>query len=308
MQHILVRALLVTIIAMGLSACGGGDTPVATPVAFTTPTLSFSDPQSTYDLANYTQTGRYSLPVGSGANLLADEASAVTYNKDTDTLFVVGDGGTSVVQVTKKGVLIDSMTLAADATKPQGTYFYDTEGITYIGGGKFAMVEERYRQVNQFTYAANTTLGGAGVKTVKLGTTIGNIGIEGISYDPMTNGYICVKESGPSGVFQTAIDFAAGTASNGSPTTENSVNLFDPALTGLSAINDVFALSNIVSSTAPDYSHLLLLSAPDGKVLKMDRTGHILGTLVVGSTAQNEGMTMDPSGNIYVELNRCAVI
>ncbi len=299
MQHIFVRIFLVTVMAISLSACSGDNT-VTTPVAFTAPTLSFSDPQSTYDLANYTQTGRYSLPVGSGANLLADEASAVTYNKDTDTLFVLGDGGTSIVQVSKTGVLIDSMTLAADVAKPQGTYFYDPEGLTYIGGGKFVMVEERFRQVNQFTYVANTTLGGANVKTVKLGTTIGNIGIEGISYDPMTSGYICVKESGPSGVFQTTIDFVAGTASNGSPTTENSVNLFDPAKTGLSAINDVFALSNIVNSTAPDYSHLLLLSAPDGKIVKMDRNGNLLGTLVVGSTAQNEGMTIDPSGNIYV--------
>ena len=36
-------------------------------------------------------------------SLLAQEASAVTYNWDTDTLFVVGDGGTSVVQVSKTG-------------------------------------------------------------------------------------------------------------------------------------------------------------------------------------------------------------
>lgn len=297
----LLTAIMVIFVVTCISACNGsGSSSITTPVAFTTPTLSFSDPQSTYDLANYTLTGRYSLPVGSGANLLAEEASAVTYNKDTDTLFVVGDGGTSVTQVSKQGVLINSMTLAADATKPQSTYFYDPEGISYIGGGKFVMVEERYRQVNEFTYTPNTTLGGTGARTVKLGTTIGNIGIEGIAFDPMTNGYICVKESGPSGVFQTTIDFAAGTASNGSPTTENSVNLFDPAKAGLNAINDVFALSNIVSSTAPDYSHLLLLSAPDGKIVKMDRNGNLLGTLVVGSAAQNEGMTMDLNGTIYV--------
>jgi uncharacterized protein YjiK len=152
--------------------------------------------------------------------VLAEEASAVTYDKDTGTLFVVGDGGTSITQVTKQGVFIDSMTLAVDASKPQGGYFYDTEGITYLGSGKFALVEERYRQVNQFTYTPNTTLGGADVQMVKLGTTIGNIGIEGISYDPMTGGFVAVKESGPSGVFQTTIDFAAGTASNGSTATK----------------------------------------------------------------------------------------
>jgi uncharacterized protein YjiK/methionine-rich copper-binding protein CopC len=313
MQSIFSKCVLAVLVTAGLAACGGGSdgTPVTptstapTSTAWTTPTFAFKDPQSSFDLANYVQTGRYSLPVGTGLNLLAEEASAVTYNKDTDTLFVLGDGGTSIVQVSKKGVLIDSMVLAQDAAKPQGTYFYDPEGLAYLGNGKFALVEERYRQVNEFTYVANTTLPAntltaAGVRTVKLGTTIGNIGIEGVSYDPMTGGFIAVKESGPSGVFQTSLDFALGSASNGSATTVDSVNLFDPTKTGLSAHNDVFALSNILPNTAPDYSHIMILSAPDGKIVKMDRTGKLLGTLVVGAAAQNEGMTMDAAGNIYV--------
>ena len=292
------RLALAALISVGLAACGGsgGDAPLA----LATPTLSFTDPQSTYDLANYTQSGRYRLPVGTGSNLLAEEASGVTFNKDTGTLFVVGDGGTAVVQVSKTGALIDSMTLAADVTKPQGTYFYDPEGIAYLGGGKFALVEERSRQVNEFTYVPNTTLGGAGVRMVKIGTTIGNIGIEGLSFDPLTGGFVAVKESGPSGVFQTGINFGAGTATNGSPTLENATNLFTPTLTGLTAHNDIHALSNTVPSTAPDHAHLLILSAPDGKVVKIDRAGNIHSTLPVSSIAQNEGLTMDSSGNIYV--------
>ena len=246
--HMRLSAAVVALFTLGIAGCGGSDESVG----LNTPTLSFIDPQNTFELANYTQSGRYPLPVGTGTNLLAEEASGVTYNKDTGTLFVVGDGGTAVAQVSTKGVLINSMTLAADATKPQGTYFYDPEGITYLGNGKFAFVEERDRRINEFTYAAGTTLGASGVRSVKIGTTIGNIGIEGLSFDPSSNGFVMVKESGPSGVFQTTLDFAAGTASNGSPTTDNSVNLFDPTKTGLSALNDVFALSNVVASTAPD--------------------------------------------------------
>jgi uncharacterized protein YjiK/methionine-rich copper-binding protein CopC len=310
-----IALLAAAVLALGLSACGGGGgggggSGFGAPgngngggnsaSNLSTPTIAFTDPQSTFDLANYSQTGRYSLPVGTGTNLLASEASGITYDKDTGTLFVVGDGGTSVAQVSKQGVLVDSMTLAQDPSKPQGTFFYDTEGITYIGGGKFALVEERFRQVDQFTYVPNTILGAAGAQTVKLGTTIGNIGIEGISYDPKTRGFIAVKESGPSGVFQTNIDFAAGTATNGSPTTDNPANLFDPAQTGLSALNDVFALSNVAATSSSDYDNLLILSAPDGRIVKMDRSGKLLGTLVVGATAQNEGMSMDPGGNIYV--------
>ena len=296
------KLLIAAFISLSLVACGGGGNGDSS-ISFETPSLTFTAPNQTFDLSNYTLSGRYSLPVGTGANLLAEEASGVTYNKDTDTLFVVGDGGTSVTQVSKTGVFIDSMTLAADPTKVaccQGTYFYDPEGIAYIGNNKFVMVEERFRQLNEFTYKANSTLDASGVRTVKLGTTIGNIGIEGISFDPMTSGYIAVKESGPLGVFQTTVDFAAKTASNGSATTENSVNLFDPNKIGLTAVNDVFALSNIVSNTSGDYSHLMILSAPAGKIVKMDRSGNLLGTLDIGSAAQNEGMTMDRDGKIYV--------
>src|ERR1700750_1448302 len=120
------------------------------------------------DLSRYVRVGRFDLPEPTRTpappgSLLAQEASSVTYDWDTGTLFVVGDGGTSVVQVDKTGHLIDSMTLAAGAS-PQGTEFYDTEGIAYVGGGKFVLNEERYRQVNLFTYVAGATLKRADVK------------------------------------------------------------------------------------------------------------------------------------------------
>src|SRR5215468_10501566 len=155
-------------------------------------------PLTTIDLSKYVRVGHFDLPEPTrtpapAGSLLAQEASSVTYDWDTGTLFVVGDGGTSVVQVTKTGQLIDSMTLAPGPS-PQGTDFYDTEGITYVGDGKFVLIEERDRQANLFTYVAGGVLHKTDAQTVKLGTTVGNIGLEGISYDPLTIGFICVKE------------------------------------------------------------------------------------------------------------------
>ena len=140
------RVCLIAIILSGLF--------IARRVYATTPT--------SVDLSTYVRVGRFDLPEPTRTtppanSLLAQEASAVTYDWDTDTLFVVGDGGTSVVQVSKTGQLIDSMTLAPGSS-PQGTDFYDTEGITYVGGGKFVLIEERYRQANLFTYVAGGTL------------------------------------------------------------------------------------------------------------------------------------------------------
>lgn len=291
--------------ALALAACGGGDTPTSTPAS--TPaavaTLAFTPPGESLDLANYTLVAKHNLPVGSGANLLAAEVSAVTWNWDTDTLFVVGDNGTSITQLSKTGQLIDTMTLPADPSRPQGTTFYDPEGLTYIGGGRFVLVAERDRQATVFTYTGGSTLDPATTRTVKLGTSIGNIGLEGIAFDPLSGGYIVVKEKTPLGIFQTTIDFAAGTASNGSATTENSTNLFDPALAGgVADFGDIAVLATVVpaTSTATDRQHLLVLSQESGRLLKMDRAGRVFGSLNLEVAAQHEGVTLDRDLNLYI--------
>ena len=263
------------------------------------------------NLNNYTLTGRYALPepktVKAPANsVLAQEASGITYNASTDTLFIVGDGGTSIVQVSKTGQLIDSMTLAL-GNSAQGTAFYDPEGIAWIGGNQFVFVEERDRIANLVTYVPNTTIDRTGAQSVKLGTTIGNIGLEGMTFDPVSKSYIFVKESGPEGIFETTLNFAAGTASNGSASTVNSVNLFDPAKLGLLDFADVFALSNVSSTN----TNLLVLSQESGKLVETDRLGNIVSTLDLslfpGTNTPNsiadkqfEGVTMDKNGVLYI--------
>ncbi|MEI6029919.1 MAG: SdiA-regulated domain-containing protein [Synechococcaceae cyanobacterium ELA739] len=282
------------------------------------------------DLSKYVRIGRYdlpeptrtSLPVGTPAwNLLAQEASAITYNKVTDTLFVLGDGGTAIVEISKTGQLISTMTLAK-GNSPQGTEFYDPEGLTYVGNGVFVFVEERDRQVVQFTYQAGATLTRAAAKTVKLGTTIGNVGIEGITFDPSgNNAYILVKEVSPEGIFLSNIDFSQvplGTISpgggvistNGSATTTNSTNLFDPVKAGLADFADVFALSNIPALNGTIYANdLLILSQESGKVVDISRDGTVRSSLILQLSPEDkasiadqthEGLTMDANGNIYI--------
>jgi hypothetical protein len=41
----------------------------------------------------------------------SDFASGVAYHWDTDTLFIIGDGGISVTEATKTGALVSTMTL-----------------------------------------------------------------------------------------------------------------------------------------------------------------------------------------------------
>src|SRR5262249_48606568 len=136
-------------IALILTAIGGAQAAVAS--------------ASGIDLSVYHRVGRFDLPSSTNTtppanSLLADEASAVHYDPDTGTLFVMGDGATSVVQVSLTGQLIDSMTIAHGNGTGSATGFFDTEGVTYVGNGQFVMAEERDRQVDLFTYVPNTTL------------------------------------------------------------------------------------------------------------------------------------------------------
>ncbi len=277
--------------------------------AFAAPAQAFTN----VDLSTYKRVGRYDLPeptrtTAPANNLLAQEASAVTYDWDTDTLFVAGDGGTAIVQVSKTGALINTMTLPPGGS-PQGTEFYDTEGLTYVGNGEFVMTEERNRAAVRFTYVPGGTLTRAAAKTVKLGTTIGNIGLEGVTNDPISGGYIFVKEIEPKGIFQTGIDWEAGTATNGSPTTTESTNLFNPSLVPTIDFSDVYALANVSNLTGPQRENLLIISQESGKVVDVDRSGNVSSSLTLIRDPGNpltipaqtdEGVTMDGNGVLYV--------
>ena len=261
------------------------------------------------DLSNYTLTGTYALPSApSAANRLADEASAVTFNRDTGTLFVVGDGGTAIVQISKTGQLINSMSLASGSS-PQDTAFYDPEGLAYIGGGQFVLTEERYRIANRFTYTAGSTLQYSGATRAALATSLGNgnTGTEGITYDPLTNGFIAINQRAGNGgslqrIYQTGIDFTNGTVSNGGATTANPAALFNVANLGLAELSDVFALSNVSNYAGQPRASNILIVSLSGDVKEFSRSGSLLSSLTVPglSQAQVEGITMDDLGNLYI--------
>lgn len=273
----------------------------------------------TLNLANYVRTGRFNLPEPTRTalppgtadhNLLCQEASGVTYNWDTDSLFITCDGGRSITQVSKTGALINTMSLDLQSGAPQGTAFYDPEGITYIGNNQFVFSEERDRQLVKFTYAAGTTLTRANAQTVDLGTFDDNTGTEGLSWDPLTSGFIVLKEKTPIGVFQTTVNFDNGTASNGSSTTANSTKLFDTTLLGLTDVADVFAFSNLPDMVGQaQESNMLILGQENARILNIDRNGVISSALNINAdpgdtisspNMQHEGITMDRAGNIYV--------
>jgi uncharacterized protein YjiK len=234
------------------------------------------------DLSTYQLSATYNLP-----GTAAAEASAVTWNWDSDTLFVLGDEGETLVQVTKTGQLVDSMSLSG---------FRDTEGLTYIGSGRFVITEERRQQAFLLTYAGGGSASTTSLQMAQLGPLLGdgdsgNVGIEGISYDPRTGTFVFVKEKSPQGVSQASIDFPNGSASTSA--------LFSPALLGLNDLSDVQIMATGVDGA--DADNLLIYSQESRRLLEVDRTGSVLSMFQLGTNfGSAEGVTMDGEGNIYI--------
>ena len=241
---------------------------------------------SAVDLSIYVRIGRFDLPeptrTAAPANsVLAQEVSAVTYNWDTDTLFVVGDGGTSIVQVSKTGQLIDSMTLAAGEQSAR-------HGLLRSGRPDLC----RRRQVRHGRGA-----GSAGRPVHLRG---GHHADQSRRTDRQAR-HVCAQHRDRGHLVRPADgrihrgqgDGAArhlpnrasisrpGPRPTGRPTTENSIDLFDPALANLLDFADVFALSNLPSLSGPDSSHLLVLSQESGKIVNIDRNGNISSSLTI---------------------------
>ena len=229
---------------------------------------------ATMDLSAYSLSGTYNLP-----STEASEASAVTYNWDTGTLFVIGDEGEYIVEVSKTGEMQSSMAL---------TDFDDPEGLTYIGNDQFVVAEERIQDAFRLTYSAGTTTARSTLDTVSLGESVGNVGIEGISYDTVTGNYYTVKEKSLQEVNVSAIDFDAKTA------TVNS--LFSPSLLGLTDLSDIQVLSILGLS-----DELLIVSQESQMLLAVDLQGNILSQYDLSDLVDSvEGVTVDTAGNIYL--------
>ncbi len=240
---------------------------------------------SALDLADYRHVATYSLPT-----LTASEASAVTWNWDTGSLFVLGDEGDYVVEVDKQGRQLSVMNLFG---------FDDTEGLTYVGNGRFVITEERLQDAYLFTYQAGSAIGRSTLPSVSVGPTVGNVGIEGVSYDPLTGRFLMVKEKTPQAVYDVALDFATGAAT----ITElvPPANLF-ATLFGTLDLSEVQVLTTVPALRgSADQDNLLIYSQESAKLLEVSRSGQILGQFDFRGIADDaEGVTIDADGVIYI--------
>jgi uncharacterized protein YjiK len=248
------------------------------------------------NLGNYSVTNTYDLALSVG-KVSGLEASAVTYAKDRNSLFIVGDEGTGVIETTLTGQTLGSMRfnwVGTDSTEN------DVEGITYIGGGKLVLAEERLYDVFKFSYIAggNVTLANSYVSISD--ANVGNNGIEGISYDSRNGGsFITVKQANPQVVLSGNLTFT-----NGAGGTSNMSSLLNPSSLGVASLSDIQTLSSVdslVGTAAAD--NLLIYSLGSKKLLEVNRAGKVLSFIDLAKILPNnsiEGVTVDKLGTIYL--------
>ncbi|MBT9463050.1 SdiA-regulated domain-containing protein [Hydrogenophaga sp.] len=256
---------------------------------------------SSINLSAYQVTGNYTLDANPGNGVSGLEASAVTFARDrgtNGTLFFVGDEGTGVVEISLTGQTLSSMSFSGGTNLgwPTTSSNRDSEGLTYLGNGVLVVAEERLQDAFRFGYVAGGSINLATAPSASIGSgSVGNNGLEGLSYDPRNGSFVSVKQAVPQGVLGGTLNFATGASTMGA--------LFDPALLGVVSLSDVQTLSPVTALAGTDGAdNLLILSLDSRKLLEVTRSGQVLSSLdLSGITSQAiEGVTVDDLGNLYL--------
>jgi uncharacterized protein YjiK len=244
-------------------------------------------------LGGYVLTGNYSIDVLGGLGL---EASAVTYARDRQSLFIVGDEGLGVVELSLTGQTLSSMRFSAWPTASTNN---DAEGLAYLGDGLLVVAEERLQDAFSFSYQAGGSVNLANAPSVSFGSTVGNVGIEGIAFDPRDSSVFVVKQDNPVQLRGGVASFSLGGGSFVETLSFNGAT----SLFGLNSLSDVASLGgvNALAGSAAA-NNLLLLSLDSRRLIEIDRAGNTLSSLdLSGLTAQAiEGVTIDEAGVIYL--------
>ena len=251
-----------------------------------------------FNLNNYKVQNTYGLDLSVGG-VSGLEGSAITYAQDRGTLFFVGDEGKGVIEISRTGSALGSMAFTGWGVKStkDGN---DSEGLAYLGGGVLVVAEERLQNAYKFSFAAGTSIDLGTVPYASVGPTIGNVGIEGLSYDARNGNFVTAKQDNPAtlSIFNSlSFSTVAAPDAVANITFTGATSLF-----GLSQLSDVQTLSILGSD------NLLLLSTGTGasdsrELIEVKRDGTVVSRLDLTNIVPRnaiEGVTIDERGTIYL--------
>lgn len=235
--------------------------------------------------------GRYRVDIDAlPITELNDDLSALTYNKDSDTLFGVVNGNALIVELSLDGQLLRSIQING---------VQDMEGLTHVAGNRYVIAEERKRRLLEIEIpddAVELDVADAPSLTVSMGEQ-DNKGLEGLSWDGERQRLMVVKERDPMRVLSI-------TGFVGQPDDASISISSEPSLPAESLF-----MSDLSSLIADSRSgHLLLLSDESHMVVEYSAEGKPLSLLglwrgmsgLSRTVPQAEGLTVDSQRRIYV--------
>ncbi|WP_457968652.1 SdiA-regulated domain-containing protein [Pseudomonas sp. R4-84] len=213
-----------------------------------------------------------------------DEASDVTYNPQTKTLFAVMGKNPFLAELTLQGDVLRKMPLVG---------WNNPEGVTYMENGLLAITDERNHTLSIVQVDADTqTLNSKDFPQYDLGASQNqNKGFEAIVWDPR-NQQLVLGEERPPALFTWKSD--------GSQLLKGDKQIH---------VSDELDLRNLSAlAIDPRTGHMLLLSADSHLLLELDAEGEQVSfmTLLGGfnglkdTVPRAEGVTVDEAGNLYM--------
>lgn len=219
-------------------------------------------------------------------------ASGLTYNTSTNTLFTVLNQAPYIVELSRSGQVLRRIRVEGVG---------DMEAITHVAGDRFVIADEGDNRLIEIEVPAATDV----IQTrdsaqLKLGfDAAGNQNIEGVSWDSIHQRLLVVKEKNPKRLMEIRgfIDAPPGSAS-----ALSIVNL-DETQHAIRAMRD---LSSVTYHD--DSGHFLLLSDESRLIKEYDREGRAIGAMALWSgfhglrqhVPQAEGIAVGPDRRIYI--------
>jgi uncharacterized protein YjiK len=215
--------------------------------------------------------------------------SGITFCHRNQTLFAVTNHPSRVYAISPSGVCLREIALIG---------FEDTEGIAFIGGQRFAIVEERRHTVHMVIIDdATTTVNRAdALHSLPIPmTSRHNKGLEGIAYDPLRGCLYVAQEKKPRRI--RTVDGLL------EPRNPHTVRVASDLIPSPWLVHD---LSGLHYDPA---SRLLLLLSDESKciiAMTLDGRLHEYVSLRKGfgglqaDIPQAEGITLDDRGNLYI--------
>lgn len=236
--------------------------------------------------------GHYQVEVDGHAIDGLDDASGLTYNTETDTLFTVLNQSPYIVELGVNGQVLRKIRVEGVG---------DMEGITHVAGDRFVIADEGDNRLIEVSLPPGiASIATDNARQLRLGLDRdGNKNIEGVSWDGVNQRLLVVKEKQPKRLMEIRgfIDPAPASASNLSI-----VNL-DATQRAMRAMRD---LSSVTYHD--DSGHLLLLSDESRLIKEYDREGRAISALALWKgfhglrrhVPQAEGIAVGPDRRIYI--------